>query len=486
MTTATRRFRSALLAGTALLCLAATANARTLTPTQDTYLPPGALSYDEERLPNGLRIVTQEVHSAPYISARLLVHVGTDYFPCADRELPHLVEHLLFSANASLAENEIDDRIADWGGAVNAFTYPEDTVVVLDVHARFQEDALPLMATLIGDFSPTADNIEREKNVVEHESGTVQTPLRLWWSQQPFTQRAETRFDIAAGMLCSAGITPIHHLALADVQQAYANWYVPANMILVLVGDLSPEGRDAARAAFSALPAQPAPKPVPARIAMPTDTEFASGWLSGVSQQDAPTAIGIAPFRDWEGYYALQLVEAWLRDRMFRELRSERGIAYTPDALFNYEGTALSIALRVQTDPADTAFVESYLRRLVDDVRTQGIPEEDFERLRTSTLLGMAQAFERIADRADYIAGSWRELESGALFNSETFYRDLDYLRFSELVARDWPARFVVFDNSARLSWSMVTGLLIGSCILLVVGVTLFVWRRLRRLQSMG
>lgn len=447
----------------------------------DNYLPAGALSYHEERLANGLRIVTQPVHSAPYVSARLLTRTGTDDFPCADRELPHLVEHLLFSANATWDESEIDDQVADWGGQVNAFTYAEETDIVLDAHARFQAEAMQLLATMISDFAPEATDVEREKQVIEHESGTVHSPLRLWWSSQPFTQTASTRFSVAAGLLCNGGITPIHHLTRDDVQRTFDTWYVPSNMILVLVGDVSADGLAAARAAFGALPARPAPVSTPARIAMPAQDDFVSGWLSGTAQLDEPSAFGITPFRDWEGYYALMLVESWLNDRLFRELRSERGVAYTPTVTVRYEGPAISVSFSVQTDPADTAFVMQYLRDLVNEVRTRGIPADDFERLRMSTLLGMAQQFERISDRADYIAGSWRELDSGHLFNSEEFYRHLDVRRFNALVRRDWPARFVVVDDSPRLSWGLGVGLLAGSLLLLVAGIALFVWRRLRR-----
>ncbi|MFZ5724263.1 MAG: M16 family metallopeptidase [Pseudomonadota bacterium] len=455
------------------------------TQAAESYLPPGALSYRAETLPNGLRIVRQEVRGAPYVSARLLVRTGTDNFPCADRELPHLVEHLLFSANGAREESEIDDLVADWGGQINAFTYAEQTDVTLDAHARFQAEAMRLLASMIAGFTPDEADIAREKSVVEHESGIVHDPLRLWWSAQPFTRRAGTQFGIAAGLLCAGGVTPVRHLRLADVQRAFAENYVPANMILVLAGDLSADGLAAARDAFGALPLRPRPASEPARIVMPPAGDFRSGWLSGAAQLAEPTALGITPFRDWEGYYALLLVESWLNDRLFRELRSERGLAYTPTATVQYEGPALSVSVVVQTDPADRDFVMQYLQALVDEVRNRGIPPEDFERLRMSTLLGMAQSFERISDRADYLAGSWREIDSGGLFDSERYYRDIDHRRFSALVARDWPPRFAIFDNAPRLSWQALTGMLIACLLMLATGIGLFVWRHLRRRRAM-
>lgn len=451
----------------------------------EDFLPPGALHYEEARLDNGLRLVIQRVRSAPYVSLRLVVKTGTSHYPCHDRELPHLVEHLLFSANSTWAENEIDDQVSSWGGGINAFTYAEQTELVLDVHSRFQADAMALAATMISDFAPEGDDIAREIDVVERESGADHTPLRLWWSRQSFVQLAATQFSAAAGMHCAHGLSPLHHLRLADVQNAFRTHYVPANMILILVGDLSAEGISAARAVFSALPAQPAPVVTRLHVDMPSaraaGKNFRSGWLSGTASLDLPMALGIAPFYDWDGYHALLLVESWLNDRMFRELRSERGIAYTPSASVRYEGDALSVVLAVETEAGDTAFVADYLAGLTDEIRARGIPADDFERIRISSLLGMAQSFERIADRADYLAASVREIEADQLFDSETFYENLDYPRFQALVARDWPARFEVIDNSPRVSWGAWIGLLGGSTLLLVLSVGALLWRMVVR-----
>ena len=60
------------------------------------------------------------------------------------------------------------------------------------VDALFDEtvpDAVRLLATMMSDFAPEAEDVEREKMVVEHESGAVHSPLQMWWSRQAFTQR---------------------------------------------------------------------------------------------------------------------------------------------------------------------------------------------------------------------------------------------------------------------------------------------------------
>lgn len=443
------------------------------------YLPDGALRYEEERLANGLQLVVQQVDSAPYVALRLVVKTGTDHFPCGDRELPHLIEHLLFSANDGIDETTLDSRVAAWGGSINAFTWPEHTEVVLDVHSRFQREAIGLLSTMVTGFSPDGDDVAREVAVIEQESGVEHTPLRLWWSRQPFAQRASQQFFRDAGAYCEAGIAPVRHLLAGDVRGAFDAHYVPGNMLLILVGDIDDDGRTAAREAFGALPERPVVPVEPLLIRMPARTDYRSGWLTGIANLDQPTLVGLSPFTDWEGYYALSLVADWLDDRLYRDLRTDSAIAYTPVADLSYHGTALSVTLAVETRAADTDATIAYLDRLADGVRREGIPPGDFEHLRASALLSMARDFERISDRADYLSAAAREIGQGGLFDTEAFYAGLDYAEFRRLVARDWPARHIVFDDAPPVSWAVRTGLLAGCSGFLIALLAWRIWRRL-------
>ena len=48
-------------------------------------------------LPNGLQLLLKPGYEKGHVAIRLVVGIGFDDFSCADKELPHLLEHLLFS-----------------------------------------------------------------------------------------------------------------------------------------------------------------------------------------------------------------------------------------------------------------------------------------------------------------------------------------------------------------------------------------------------
>ena len=57
-------------------------------------------------LPNGLQLLLKPGTERGHVAIRLVVGVGLDDFDCDDKELPHLLEHLLFSGIDASGEGD--------------------------------------------------------------------------------------------------------------------------------------------------------------------------------------------------------------------------------------------------------------------------------------------------------------------------------------------------------------------------------------------
>ncbi|MFH7423085.1 insulinase family protein, partial [Pseudomonas syringae pv. tagetis] len=77
-----------------------------------------------------------------HVAIRLVVVIGFDDFPCQDKELPHLLEHLLFSGVDDSGEVGLEERMLALGGEWYAFTSYTDTTFVIDAPARNQGKVL--------------------------------------------------------------------------------------------------------------------------------------------------------------------------------------------------------------------------------------------------------------------------------------------------------------------------------------------------------
>jgi predicted Zn-dependent peptidase len=87
-------------------------------------------------LPNGLQLLLKPGYEKGHVSIRLVVGIGFDDFACEDKELPHLLEHLLFSGVDESGEGGLEERMQALGGDWNAFTSNTDTTFVIEAPAQ--------------------------------------------------------------------------------------------------------------------------------------------------------------------------------------------------------------------------------------------------------------------------------------------------------------------------------------------------------------
>jgi secreted Zn-dependent insulinase-like peptidase len=92
------------------------------------YVPQSLYAYDRVKFKNGFQAILNPRKGATYVSMRLVVGAGSGDFDCADRELPHLVEHLMFSGTSRYTETELEELVTSLGGYWNASTMWDQTV----------------------------------------------------------------------------------------------------------------------------------------------------------------------------------------------------------------------------------------------------------------------------------------------------------------------------------------------------------------------
>src|ERR1700712_2386412 len=100
-------------------------------------------------LPNGLQLVLKPGSEPGHVAIRLVVGVGFSDFNCADQELPHLLEHLMFSGLDERGEGGLEERMQALGGEWNAFTSSADTTFVIEAPARNQRAVLDLLMAIV-------------------------------------------------------------------------------------------------------------------------------------------------------------------------------------------------------------------------------------------------------------------------------------------------------------------------------------------------
>src|SRR3712207_6035461 len=64
------------------------------------------LDLEDYRLPNGLRVILAEDHSAPVVAVDIWYHVGAANDPEERSGFAHMFEHMMFEGSANIGDNE--------------------------------------------------------------------------------------------------------------------------------------------------------------------------------------------------------------------------------------------------------------------------------------------------------------------------------------------------------------------------------------------
>jgi predicted Zn-dependent peptidase len=125
--------------------------------------------YQKATLPNGIRVVTEEIPYVRSVSIGVWIDVGSRDEDIGNNGITHFIEHMLFKGTVRYTNQQISRSLESVGGYLNAFTTKEHTCFyarVLDEHIAKAIDVLSDLVT--APIFPKKE-IEKEKQVVLEE-----------------------------------------------------------------------------------------------------------------------------------------------------------------------------------------------------------------------------------------------------------------------------------------------------------------------------
>jgi zinc protease len=300
---------------------------RPLAPREVKFPP-----YEIRSLPNGMQVITVLHHEQPAVTMRLLVRAGSAQDPQKKKGVASLVASLLDQGTATRSAQQIADQIDSIGGAMGTGSGPDLTFVNAIVMKDSFDLAMNLLADVVRNPAFAPEEIERQK---EQTLSTQQVNIndpdyvasvvfdRLVYGFHPY------------GLPGSGTPDTIASLTRDDLQAFHRAHFVPNNMVLAIVGDLtSQEAFAAAEKVFGAWPRGEIPAwnaiepPDPTRrvviIDMPesVQTEIRLGQLA-IKRKDPD-------YLAWD--LAMRILGGEGANRLHRVLRSERGLTYGAEA----------------------------------------------------------------------------------------------------------------------------------------------------------
>jgi len=191
-------------------------------------------------LPNGLQVVVIEDHRAPVVVHMVWYRVGAADEPPGHSGIAHFLEHLMFKGTDEVPSGKFSEIVQAQGGSDNAFTSWDYTAYFQRVAADRLDLVMKLEADRMRDLRLTQEDVATERAVIleERTTRTDSDPGALFGEQTQAAQYLNHPYSIPI----IGWRHEIEQLDRDDALAFYARYYAPNNAVLVVAGDVTPDG----------------------------------------------------------------------------------------------------------------------------------------------------------------------------------------------------------------------------------------------------
>jgi len=385
------------------------------------------VSFSDERLSNGLRLIVAEDHLAPVVGVCIWYAVGSKNEVPGKTGFAHLFEHVMFQGSRHVAKTEHMGLVQAAGGTLNGTTWLDRTNYFETMPSHQLELALWLeadrMATLLDALNQ--ENLDNQRDVVKNEkrSSYDNRPYGQW-----FHKLQEHLFPPEH---------PYHHptigsmedldaASLEDVAAFFRTYYAPNNAVLAIAGDVEPaQARAWVERYFGEIAPNPKIPPLGDMSVPPT--------LGGESREVIEDRVPLP--RHYFGFrapcfgdprldaleVAAQILAGGKGSRLYRRLVREERIAQ--DVAFfalGFVGGASIAAGQATVRPGvDPDVVERAFEEELERMGREPVTDDELARARALIETYELEALQRVDERADRLAMLATLLDDPDLINRQ-------------------------------------------------------------------
>ena len=189
----------------------------------------------EEHLDNGLKVIVQEVRTAPLASVWCWYKVGSADEGRGVTGVSHWVEHMNFKGTANIPRDRMKGIVERFGGMWNGYTWIDQTTYLATAAADALDQMLFIEAERMASSLFDPHECESERTVIISElQGGENDPEQLLDIEVTATALRVHPY----GHPTIGWLQDLQSMSRDDLYQHYRRFYNPSNATLVVVGDV--------------------------------------------------------------------------------------------------------------------------------------------------------------------------------------------------------------------------------------------------------
>jgi predicted Zn-dependent peptidase len=340
------------------------------------------ITWEVSELANGVRVVTTPLPTAQAVSANLFVGTGSRAEERRLQGLAHFLEHMVFKGSERRpSAMEIAEAIEGAGGVLNAYTTKEITCFWNHLPFEKLELAMDVLADML--LYPLLDTVEidRERSVVQQEIRRNRDQPGIWVSE---LLNQAIFGDQPMGWSTAGDEETVAAMQRQDFLDYLDAWYVPANLVVSVAGNVSPTEVEAlARRYFDDRPSKASPSFAPVNSGLPDKR------LAVEARQIAQTNLSIGylafPRKDPDRYPLMvfnNLLGRGMSSRLFKEVRERRGLAYSVGSSVSRFVDTGVLVISAGVAPENLKEAATVIRQELQKLAEEAVSEEEMAKVR--------------------------------------------------------------------------------------------------------
>ncbi|MEY4975853.1 MAG: Protease 3 precursor [Pseudomonadota bacterium] len=392
--------------------------AQTTAPATAAVPPATAVGVHTYTLANGMTLWVKPDRRAPTAVHMLWVRVGSIDEVDGTSGVAHVLEHMMFKGTEQLGVGEFSRRVAALGGRENAFTSKDYTGYYQQIPSAHLEEVMRLEADRFANNRWPDEEFAREIEVVREER-------RLRTDDNPRAQLGEmlmaTVFSASPQRRPIVGwMSDLQAMRPDDVREFHRRWYVPANALVVVAGDVDPEQvRQWAERHYGRIPARALP------VRKQSQEPLQQGlrrieWKATASQAYVAMAYKVPGLRDFtdtpehRDALALTMLAAVLDGTSASRL--DRRLTQGPGRVADSAGASYGLSGRgpqlfwldgVPAAGQSPQGVEQALRAELRRVAEEGVTEQELTRVKTQWRASQIYDRDSVFNQARELGSAW-------------------------------------------------------------------------------
>lgn len=294
---------------------------------------------EKTTLENGIKVITEEIPHVHSVSVGIWVQAGSRDEPREENGISHFIEHMLFKGTKRRSARQIAKEIDAVGGILNAFTSKEFSSFYAKVLSEHLPVALDLLFDLFLNSLFSADELEKERQVIVQEISMVEdTPDEYIYDL--FNQSFWPRHPLGLPIL--GRLETISRMNRKKLMEFFHRQYLDVQPILVAAGNLKHENLlKPVREALGKMRPRPKkrqshpPRPHPRLLVKNKKLEQVHLLLG-------TEGLSVTHAQRFTAAVLNTVLGGGMSSRLFQEVREKRGLAYS---IYSYLSSFLDSGL---------------------------------------------------------------------------------------------------------------------------------------------